>query len=244
MGRLEKRTSSPLTPFDLDQIVVRKTVLPFSAASLKQSSKNKSRRKGIYETQRSFRNEPSRDHPVRSCDGCCLRGYRRPALRERRGPRPADRAPAGSFPPERQGALDPHPGSAQAGEGRTTLRRHKGLRRTGQGPDRTHDGAQDPGRRRARRLGHGTVSFPRPAGGIRQHPSLAAPQIAAQQQLRALRGDPRHLPGARVSTCRTSPSFAARPAGSSSTLWSAPNRFERRGSYSRSTSARACRSRR
>ncbi len=38
--------------------------------------------------------------------------------------------------------------------------------------------------------------------GIRQHPPLAAPPVAAQQQLRPLRGDPRHLSGPRLRSLR------------------------------------------
>ena len=40
------------------------------------------------------------------------------------------------------------------------------------------------------------------AGRVRQHPPLAAPPVAAQQQLRPLRGHPRHLPGARLRPLR------------------------------------------
>ena len=56
---------------------------------------------------------------------------------------------------------------------------------------------QDHGRRRPRRLGHGALPVPQRGPRLRQHPPVAAPPVAAQQQLRPLRGDPRHLPGAR-----------------------------------------------
>ena len=51
-----------------------------------------------------------------------------------------------------------------------------GLRGAEKGLHRADEGPQDHGRRRPRRLGHGAVPVPGPAGGVRQHPPVAAPQ--------------------------------------------------------------------
>ena len=108
---------------------------------------------------------------------------------------------------------------------------------------RSDEGSQDHGGRRPRRLGHGAVSVPGQAGRLRQHSSLAAPPVQAEQQLRALRGDPGHLSGPRLRPLRhhlrprQDRLDRLRPAGDRG------SRSARRGSCSRSTSARACRSR-
>src|SRR5208337_4539414 len=119
---------------------------------------------------------------VRSVPARLRRGQSDDARREPRPGAAVDSA-SGPLPPEGQGPVGVHQGGAPQGQSVAALRRHPRLRGTEAGPARPDEGDADQGRRGTRRLGHGEVPVPRPAGGVRQYSSIFASHRKTEQQL-------------------------------------------------------------